>query len=149
MQISNPILSQFAGNVLQSQQTARLPVKPVTIEGQLVKEEAEEKRARGTTSDGNESSADSFVQELENDTQQQLIAPVPVSDNIDNTLLIQKKLNTAPELFNTSEEGFTFASRRSINGLSGGSLAIQNYLNNEPQTLAQSDNTSGRIDLFV
>ena len=37
MQISNPSLSQFIGNTFnRSQQPDRFPVRPVTIEGQIV-----------------------------------------------------------------------------------------------------------------
>ena len=160
MQISNSTLSQYVGNTLNRyQQTDRSSVKPVTIEGQVVKDDDEKKHAPQSGSATESDSSGSFVQDLENGTQQQLILPAATPGNINDSLLIQQEFNGSSGLLGQSEQSFQpansfqpaqdfpFGSRRSFNGLSGGSLVIQNYLNNEPQ--APVSGYSSRIDFFI
>ena len=154
MQISNPTLYQFIGNSLDRNQLKdRSPVKPVTIEGQIVDEDEQKNRARPT-----ESSSD-FVQSLESGSQQ-LIPPVTVSPELSDSLLIEKNLNADREILSqferitsretfSGEQSFPFGNRKSLNGLAGGSLVSQNYLSNEPLAPDQSENSSRRIDIFI
>ncbi len=166
MQISNSTLSQYVANTLNRyQQTDRSSVKPVTIEGQIVKDDDEKKQARQSGTATESDSSGSFVQDLENGTQQQLILPAAAPGNINDSLLIQQEFYGSSGLLGQSEQSFQptnsfqpansfqptqdfpFGSRRSFNGLSGGSLVIQNYLNNEPQ--APVSGYSSRIDFFI
>ena len=160
MQISNPILSQFIGTTInRDQQANRFAVRPVTIEGQIVDDEKKKDTSAVTQdSSGNEAS-DTFV--LENEQQHLLIRPVTESTQTSDASTIQKGLaennaNTNPTLLNTSvqspadEQGFPFGNRRSLNGLAGSSLIIQNYLNNTPEQFNRSSGSStGIVDLFV
>ncbi|MDX2503132.1 MAG: hypothetical protein QNL62_01455 [Gammaproteobacteria bacterium] len=166
----------MSGTLSQNQQADRFPVKPVTIEGQVVKDNDGEKRGKELLADkepsagkeplaGKEPSANkelsaSLVQNLENEAQQQLISPLYNTASISDSLLIQKELNRTPEHLNASEQiypaepfptenSFPFSNRRSFNGLAGGSLVIQSYLNNEPQAPSQSGGPSSRIDVFI
>ena len=160
MQISNPTLSQYVANTLNRyQQTDRSSVKPVTIEGQIVKDDDEKKQAPQSGSATESDSSGSFVQNLDNGSQLPLILPANTPGNINDSLLIQQEFNGSSGLLGQSEQSFQpansfqpaqdfpFGSRRSFNGLSGGSLVIQNYLNNEPQ--APVSGYSSRIDFFI
>ena len=154
MQISNSTLSQYVGNTLNRyQQTDRSSVKPVTIEGQIVKDNDEKKQAPQSGTATESDSSGSFVQDLEKGTQQQLILPAAAANNINDSLLIQQEFNSDSGLLGQSTnsfqptQDFPFGSRRSFNGLSGSSLVIQNYLNNEPQVPVNV--YSSRIDFFI
>ena len=153
MQISNSVISQYLnGTVNNSQQTAR-PVQPVTIEGQLIDDE---KKHSGTNKTEDTDFAE--PEQSGNEIQAALIAPenTPLlSQNITfEPLLIQKKQrgNSAVTLQNESlsaAPNFPYGHRRSFAGLAGGSLVIQNYLNNESPASTQSDNAQRYIDLFI
>ena len=158
MQISNPILSQFIGTTIdRDQQANRLPVRPVTIEGQIVDDEKKKNTPTVTQDNAGNETSDTFV--LQNEQQQQLIRPVNEANQAIDTSTIQKDLveNYAnPALLNasaqssTDEPGFTFGNRRSFNGLAGSSLIIQSYLDNTPEQFNRSSgNSSGIVDLFV
>ncbi len=150
MQISNPVISQYiSGTLNRSQQSDQLPVKP------------------GVRSDSefNKDLKQPIAQE-ESNSQTQLIAPQTAQalatgnqslnqENQSNSLLVQKKLFENPEVLLRGEsqgEGgsannFPYGNRRSFEGLSGSSLVIQKYLNNESP--AQANSSKNILDTFI
>ncbi|MCW8928727.1 MAG: hypothetical protein OQL19_00635 [Gammaproteobacteria bacterium] len=155
MQISNPAISQYlSSSVNPRQQPDRLPVKSVTIEGQLVDDKQNQ-------SDANKTQDTSFDKDLEQ-SQTQLVKPLNDaeisqkigSENLNGSLLIQKKLSSEPAPFSQNEtssetQNFPYGNRRSFEGLSGGSLVIQKYLNNESSASTQAGNSQRNIDFFI
>jgi len=162
MQISNPAISQYLSSaVTRSQQPDRFPVKPVTIEGQLI-DENKKQSANNTQDFGSQDSSLADLEQSKDGTQAQLIAPaiapqIPqkiTSDSAGDSLLIQKKVSDNPAALTQNEssvakQNFPYSNRRSFEGLSGSSLVIQKYLNNESPALAQPDSPQRNIDFFI
>lgn len=158
MQISNPALSQLVGSTLnRPQQPDRFPVRPVTIEGQIVDDE--KKRTIQNLSEDNSDRSSTSQFALDNDDEQKgLIKPISNPNSIADAQGLEPQPNN-PTLLNpsiqqsaaaysteTNEQGFPFANRRSFNGLAGPSLIIQSYLNNAPSSQTGEPNN---IDVFV
>ena len=155
MQISNPSLSQLVGNSFnRNQQPDRYPVRPVTIEGQLVDDDQKKKTQKLAQEDsGNETSSQFTVgsDENSNDTQA-LIKPVQESNAASSIQILESQQPQNPTVLQSNanvsanEQGFPFGNRRSYQGLAGSSLIIQNYMNNSPSSAVD---VSGQLDLFV
>ncbi len=160
MQISNPVISQYiSGSVNRNQQADRLPARPVIIEGQLEDEKKRTAKKPAESPDQNYTE----LQKSENSTAAQLITPAsttPVAqpaaaDNISSALLIQQQKSNSPAASSggqsiSSTQNFPYGSRRSFAGISGGSLVIQKYLNNAPESpLTAGQNSTATIDLFI
>lgn len=144
MQISNPAISSYLNNTInRSHQPDRFPVKAVTIEGELVDDKKQQTEANKT--------ADFKL----NEAQAKLLAPAPqvpdklLTDTSNDLLFKQKQVNSFDNKQSPAEQNFPFAHRRSFEGLTGGSLVIQKYLNNESSALGQSDNLHRNIDIFI
>ena len=153
MQISNPAISQYlSSSVTRSQQADRFPVKAVTIEGQLIEDNKKQSETNKTQ--------DSDLEQSKDGTKTQLFTPatapqIPQQITSDS-LLIQKRLSDYPADITQNEssiamakQNFPYGNRRSFEGLSGGSLVIQKYLNNESPALNQADNFQRNIDFFI
>ena len=152
MQISNSTLSQFVSSINQQNRSI---AKPVTIEGQLVDND--------TTRDAEKKTIDSVLERSENESQTQLVQPPstqePSSDDFSHALLLQQNKqpaysfstqnNPLQDESSSVKHSFPFANRRSFEGLTGSSLVIQKYLNNEPSTLNQSAHNPGIINIFI
>jgi hypothetical protein len=165
MQISNSVISQYLNNTVnRSQQPDQFPVKHAPrsepIEGQLVDDEKKQSQTNPSVLDSGGSSFNKDLEQSGTSSQTQLIAPATTpqlpqeitSDSIGNSLLIQKKLSSklSTPSQNDSSQGthtFPYGNRRSFEGLSGGSLVIQKYLNNESPS--QSDNSQKNVDIFI
>lgn len=157
MRISNPAIYQhLSSTVNRNQQPDRFPVKPVTIEGQLIDAEKEQSQSNTTQSfrESEQSNNETQQAELIAPTTAPLVPQTITSDPAGNSLLIQQKLNGNPATFSQNESlsatpNFPYGHRRSSEGLAGGSLVIQKYLNNELPALNQSDNSQRNIDFFI
>ncbi len=156
MRISNPAIYQYlSGTVNRNQQPDRFPVRPEPIEGQLINDEKKQ-------SETNTSQSFREPEQSNNETQAELIAPatapqIPQTiapDSVANALLVQQKLSDNPAILSqngafSAAPNFPYGHRRSFAGLAGGSLVIQNYLNNELPALTQADNSQRNIDFFI
>jgi hypothetical protein len=161
MQISNPSLSQLISSTYSRNNTVndRNTVRPVTIEGQVIDDEPKKNsQPEALQEDSENSSSQPLVIAEEN--QNSLIQPVQQVNVINENLLIEQRNREAATANNQSqsffssefnnEQGFPFGNRRSANGLTGTSLAIQSYLNNSPENQLQSSlNFPGKVDYFV
>ncbi len=163
MQISNPAISQFlSGTINRAQQPDRFPVKSnptqsAPIEGQLV----DDKKTPSEANNVQESGFSQGLEQSENGSQTQLIAPTNApqitqtlaSEHQGGQLLIQKKLSSNPVTVSqndsSSAQNFPFGNRRSLEGISGGSLVIQKYLSNESTNQTPSGNSQRNIDVFI
>lgn len=156
MQISNPVISQYLSNTVnRTPQADRLPVKSVTIEGQLLDDDKKQFSAEKTSSDAKSQTQST---QLIAPVNQQQNTPAINADNIGRALLIQKKLgeNSPPAVQNqataATTQSFPFGSRRSFQGVAGSSLVLQKYLNNESSKQANSPQSSlsqKNIDIFI
>lgn len=158
MQISNPAISQYlSSSVTRSQQADRFPVKAVTIEGQLIEDNKKQSETNKTQESGladPEQSKDGTKTQLFTPaTAPQIPQQIP-SDSAGDSLLIQKRLSDYPADITQNEssiakQNFPYGNRRSFEGLSGGSLVIQKYLNNESPALIQPNSPQRSIDFFI
>ncbi len=159
MQISNPVISQYLnstvnGSANRTQQADRLPVKAVTIEGQLLDED---KQSFSSTAINQDDESQQQSSQLIAPVNQQQNTPASNADNVGSALLIQRKLgnNSLQTRQNESaqaEPSFPYGSRRSSQGVAGSSLVLQNYLSNE--STSQSNKPQGlsgpsNIDVFI
>ena len=157
MQITNPALSQSIGNSFnRPQQPDRYPVRPVTIEGQVVNDEENNRSAQSLSQDDpTKQSASQFA--LENIGEQQLIQAVANPNSASELQRQETQQEYSPTILSngitspqndSNEPVYPLGNRKSFNGLAGSSLIIQNYLNNTPSSLTQTGE-SGIIDFFV
>jgi hypothetical protein len=158
MQISNPVISQYLNNTVngnsRTQQADRLPIKSVTIEGQLLDDD---KQQFSSTQISQDTETQKQSAQLIAPVNQQQNTPASNADNIGSALLIQRKLggNSLKTTANESaqaEPSFPYGSRRSSQGVAGSSLVLQNYLSNESAN--QNSGSQGtlnpkNIDIFI
>lgn len=153
MQISNPAISQYISRPdNRSQPTDRNSVKPITIEGQLEKEEKRTGNSAQSYSDIEQTEKTAAGLLTSSSSAAQIIQPAS-TDNFSGAVLIQQRSNNSPGLSSSTDStssipNFPYGSRRSFAGLSGGSLVIQQYLNNEIPPGMQR-NSAEKIDLFI
>ncbi|MCP3852546.1 MAG: hypothetical protein GY694_20305 [Gammaproteobacteria bacterium] len=154
MQISNPVISQYiSGTLNRSQQSDQLPVKPgVRLDSEFnkdLKQPLAQEESNSQTQLIEEANAPQTAQALATGNQSLN------QENQSNSLLVQKKLFESPEILLRGESqgergstnNFPYGNRRSFEGLSGSSLVIQKYLNNESP--AQVNNSQKILDTFI
>ncbi|MCU7834427.1 MAG: hypothetical protein KZQ83_04155 [gamma proteobacterium symbiont of Taylorina sp.] len=167
MQISNQSILSAAFSGVGSALNRRLPAeqyapKSVTLEGQLIKGDEDKKRARKQErEDLSTLQQDSNEQQKNTEITQLLVnlSPVSQSEDTGRSLLIDNQLSqknfsrslqaggqTPEQSANLEEHSFPYSNRRSDNGLAGGALIIQKYLNNEP---AGNHKTNSFINTFI
>jgi len=170
MQISNQsVLSAAFSGVGSALNRKQLPeqfaARPVTIEGQIVENDEDRKRARkqqrenlsaeqGLSRQGSENQPNSQeIQQAEAEQSLVSLSSANQSEQLGVSLLLDKKLAEQPsisvlnteQIDNANEHHFPYSNRRSDNGLAGGALIIQKYLNNEPA----SHQSNIFIDKFI
>gem|GEM_PF-6866433 len=140
MQISDSSFLPFTQSKVMSPASSRAPMKPVTIEGQLLDDKKEKITQQNT---------ESLARKPGNNFQTQLIQNINRQAQEDLTTSYSANDSPLPNATGQAldKQKFSYVNRRSLAGLAGSELVSQTYLSNESMTSSGKQKNS--ISLFV